>query len=72
ILDNNFKLLEQNQEDDLYKAKIKLPDETRPNDLLQNLMPHLVINSFNEIIPTMNDIFIAKVKKNIDAKYNNA
>jgi len=65
-------LIEQNQEDDLYKAKIKLPDETRPNDLLQNLIPHLVINSFNEIIPSMNDIFISKVKKNGNTKYNNA
>ena len=63
FLNKDFKLLEQTKEDDICKAKIKLPDDAKPNDLIQNLMPHIVINSFNEIIPTMNDIFIAKVKK---------
>ncbi len=64
ILNNEFELLDQSNDDDLTKAKIKLPKNNTSNDLIQNLLPYINLHSFNEVIPSMNDIFIAKVKKN--------
>lgn len=40
---------------------VTLPLQAEPNDLLKALMPQCNILSFNEILPTMNDIFIRTV-----------
>lgn len=64
VLKPGFQLLEQNNEDDIIRAKIKFTDSYKPNDLIKELLPHITIQSFNEIMPSMNDIFIAKVKEN--------
>jgi len=48
--------------DDLMRATIQLPRETGQNELLSALMQYCTIHSFNEIIPTMNDIFIQTVQ----------
>ena len=58
---NGAELLEKNQEGENCKVKIKLLNHTRPNDLLQAILPFAQIQSFHEVIPSMNDIFIAKV-----------
>ncbi len=54
-------LLEHIAEDDHNKVKVKLLGKTTANDLLQAIIPVAQIQSFKEIIPSMNDIFIAKV-----------
>ncbi len=36
---------------------------TTPNDLLKSLIQHVEIHSFNEILPTMNDVFIRVVQE---------
>lgn len=54
-------LLEHTNEDKQYKVRIKLLGKTTSNDFLQSVLPAVEIHSFNEIIPNMNDIFIAKV-----------
>jgi len=56
-------LMDQEQEGDHCKAKVKLLRQTTPNDLLQAILPTVRIISFNELVPSMNDIFIAKVNE---------
>ena len=54
-------LLEHSVEDDYCKARVKLLGTTTSNELLQSILPAVKIQSFKEIVPSMNDIFIAKV-----------
>ncbi len=42
----------------------KLEDSVGPNDLLKTLIPQMEIHDFNEVIPSVNDIFIQKVQGN--------
>lgn len=50
-------------DDEGARSIIKLMNGSNPNDLLSSLMPHVTISGLNEIIPTMNDIFIETVKR---------
>lgn len=45
------------------KARVKLLGQTSANDLLSGILPVSQIHSFREIVPSMNDIFIAKVNE---------
>lgn len=56
-------LLKHDPDDNGYKSVIKLMNGSNPNELLSSLLPHVTILGMNEIIPTMNDIFIETVKK---------
>jgi ABC-2 type transport system ATP-binding protein len=57
-----FELLEAKQEGELNKARVKLLNNHSLNDMLRVLIPEVQIHSVNEVIPSMHDIFIAKVK----------
>jgi ABC-2 type transport system ATP-binding protein len=61
VLNSRFDLKEIRDEDGIHTAVVKLPMGAGPNDLLANLMPHASITGLNEIIPSMNDIFITTV-----------
>lgn len=61
VLKDQFELKSVRDEDGIHTAVVKLPKEAGPNDLLANLMPHASITGLNEIIPSMNDIFITTV-----------
>ena len=65
LLDNSFRLVsqEEDKEEGLVSARIQITSKGSSNALLQKLLPHITLISFNEILPTMNDIFIAKVKE---------
>jgi ABC-2 type transport system ATP-binding protein len=63
ILKKGFELLSQTGEDGLHTATIRIPAQTSPNELLESLLPHLQILGFNEILPSINDIFISKVNE---------
>ena len=54
-------LLEHNTDGEHNKAKIKLLGKTTGNDLLQAIIPVAQIQSFHEMVPSMNDIFIKVV-----------
>lgn len=54
-------LLHHESEDRYNKARVKLLGKTTSNELLQSILPAVEINSFNEVVPSMNDIFIATV-----------
>lgn len=44
------------------QAKIQIPENQQPNDLLQKLIPSITIHEFKEHIPSINEIFIKVVK----------
>ncbi len=58
-----FTLVEEKQTDDANVIKIKLTDGVSSNDVLQYLIPKTSINMLQEVIPTMNEIFIEKVNQ---------
>jgi ABC-2 type transport system ATP-binding protein len=60
-LDNRFKLIHQARKNGTLYARIKIEDSTDSNHLLQQLLPLGHVVSFNEVIPSMNDIFIKTV-----------
>ncbi|MCX6243752.1 MAG: ABC transporter ATP-binding protein [Bacteroidetes bacterium] len=61
FLPTAFEVLEQSPENEHFKAKIRIPAGATPNDLIREMLPHVMIQSVNEIIPSMNDIFIRTV-----------
>ena len=59
-----FALIEETAGDDnSHSIKIKLNDGSTSNDVLQYLLPKVRINRLQEVIPSMNEIFIEKVNK---------
>jgi ABC-2 type transport system ATP-binding protein len=64
LLDDQYTVTQQHSEGEKSKATIQLLNGKTQNDLLSELLPHVTILSFNEILPTMNDIFINKVNEN--------
>ncbi len=64
LSDDHFRVTEQHSDGDKSTATIKILNGKTPNDLLSELLPTVTILSFNEILPTMNDIFINKVNEN--------
>lgn len=61
ILDRRFEILNYNDTEVEKRATVRILNESSPNELLSSLLPHIDIVSFIEIIPSMNDIFIANV-----------
>lgn len=66
LLGDDFEIISNTANEESQLAKIKLLNGKDQNDLLSLILPHTSIISFNEILPTMNDIFISKVKGNIN------
>jgi ABC-2 type transport system ATP-binding protein len=64
ILPSSFEVLEQSHINEHVKAKIRIPASSTPNDLIREMLPQVFIQSVNEIIPSMNDIFIRTVTGN--------
>ncbi len=63
FIPQSFQILSDIQQNGISKAQIKISASATPNDLIQSIIPHLEMVSFNEILPTMNDIFIRKVNE---------
>lgn len=62
-LSEEYTILESKKiEDNLYHSRIQMGASGKPNKLLTALLGHTEIHKFAEIIPSMNDIFIAKVQ----------
>ena len=62
-LNRQFELISHQEEEGSRKAKIKVVDSGDSNQLLTLLIPKIRIISFNEVLPSMNDIFIRVVKE---------
>lgn len=63
IINNNFELLEKKDEDDTITLKVKIKKTLSANNLIENMLHYGDISSFKEIIPSMNDVFIAMIKQ---------
>jgi ABC-2 type transport system ATP-binding protein len=58
-----FELLDENSSEDTHTIRVKLKAETSSNDVLQYLIPKVHIMNLQEIIPSMNEVFIEKVSQ---------
>jgi ABC-2 type transport system ATP-binding protein len=58
-----FEVLDVKQQQGRTIIKVQLRQGQTANQVLLALLPHVSINRLDEVIPTMNDIFIEKVKK---------
>lgn len=61
-INKNYTLLSTASEKDGFSAEIKIQTEGTGNELLTSLLPVVDIVSFNEVLPSMNDIFIKIVE----------
>ena len=52
------------------KATIQLTDSGKGNDLLKLAVDSVSVNSFREVLPTMNEVFIKAVDENKNKKEN--
>lgn len=64
-LDGNqpFTIVEENTTTDSHIIRVKLAGNTTANEVLQYLIPKTSINMLQEVIPSMNEIFIETVNK---------
>lgn len=63
VLKPGYRMIEKAEEGSLTRLKIKVPPHTHSNELLQNLIQHVEIHEYRELLPSMNDIFIRKVNE---------
>lgn len=56
-------LLEHDSAEDAHEARVKLVNGATTNQLLGNIMRTVEVVGFNEVIPSMNDIFIEAVER---------
>ncbi|MBE9468148.1 MAG: ATP-binding cassette domain-containing protein [Bacteroidetes bacterium] len=65
-ISNDFEIIEtdinKKVSNDEHIVRVKLNNGSTPNDLLSMVLPTVQIKSFNELIPSMNDIFIKVVE----------
>ena len=55
-------LLDKKSDEDVHTVTVKMLRQNKPNDLLQAVLNNTEILAFNEIVPSMNDIFISVVE----------
>jgi ABC-2 type transport system ATP-binding protein len=60
-LQHDYTLLQEKEQDGIHRATIKITEQKPANHFLQQLLPHVEIVGFHEVIPSMNDIFIKLV-----------
>lgn len=61
LLPERYSFKEEERSDSLRYATVSLPDGTTSNDLIRGMIDHVTLHSFEEVIPSMNDIFIRVV-----------
>ena len=67
---DNYEIIDQIKEDETTIARIKTNKLLSANELLQNMISYGEIRSFKEIIPSMNDVFISKIKQDEQSNHN--
>jgi ABC-2 type transport system ATP-binding protein len=63
LQNHDFQLVEQLDSGHYTRFEIVIPQTKSNNDLLQLFLQYSDIHSFNEILPTMNEIFIEQVEQ---------
>ncbi|OKL41919.1 ABC transporter ATP-binding protein [Pontibacter flavimaris] len=61
ITSPDFEVLEQHSNHGIFRANVRLLNNTSPNDLLRYLIQRVEVHSFVELVPSINEIFIRKV-----------
>lgn len=61
VLTDSYEIVSEEKNNEMNLVKIKILKEEEPNYLLSLLIPQVEVLHFNEIIPSMNDIFIKVV-----------
>ena len=64
LLDDRFSITKEEDDDDRRMADIQFTDGITSNAFIQHLLPHMSVHAFNEVLPSMNDIFISVVNEN--------
>ena len=59
-----FEILAETQTEGIHQLKLKIREGNTVNDILQYMLPMASICKLEEIVPTMNEIFIQQVSKN--------
>lgn len=63
-LSSNYSIVDsQTKDENWFHSIVQLPEDHNPNQLLKELIGLTEIHKFAEIIPSMNEIFIAKVSQ---------
>jgi len=71
VVHPDFEVVEQRErENDHFYARIQLHAGTRPNDLLRFLIGQVQVHSFREQIPSINEIFIRRVRETMPETLN--
>lgn len=68
VLEKNFNILIHEETANENELTVQYINGNSNNDLLKMLMPVAEINSFEEVIPSMNDVFIKAVEESNNAK----
>ena len=68
VLSPDFEVMEQGEHQGAFRAAIRLQNGARPNDLLRYLIESVEVHSFQEKVPSINDIFIRQVQENAQVK----
>jgi ABC-2 type transport system ATP-binding protein len=63
-----IEVLSSTYDEGICTATYRLDASKGPNDLLGTILPHVSVLAFNELIPSMNDIFISTVS-NVNANH---
>jgi ABC-2 type transport system ATP-binding protein len=61
-LDGHCHIVEQVEDKEGHHIKVKLEENLNGNELLARILPSVIITSFNELIPSVNEIFIRVVQ----------
>ena len=69
-LPDEFSVLEKETVHEQLKLLVRIPERLTHNYLIETIIPQAQIISFSEILPSMNDIFIQKVKENTNETIN--
>jgi len=64
VLAGKYNILSNEQNGMGNKLSIQYPDGSNSRELIRDLVEHVEIVSFNEVIPSMNEVFIKVVKQN--------
>jgi len=70
ILNDDFKIIEKLKEAEHWIARVKVSENLGSNALLQRMISKTTVHSFNEILPTMNDIFIQEVNEDLENNHS--
>jgi len=62
ILNSKYNVLEHKMVKDINFVRLKMVHHNRDNELLSLILPHVHLISFNEVYPSMNEIFINVVE----------